>query len=486
MKHLFLIGGFLLLNLYSYGQEQLGLRLENYAGTNSLFLNPTGNLHNPLKWDLNLAAGGIFFENNYGYIQQTNVIHLLKNRNEAEFVIGPEQEGAIPSGAFIADFYRNDQKRFVNFESFIDGPALSVKIGEAHTVGVFTRVRSHGGTHDLPNQFSYYDYDALQFQDPRDIAPFEGAFMSWAEIGLNYAFEVETNSGSFGIGANFKRLRGFEAGYVQNFTPWEHTKVEDGVVSIGSPNGRFGFTDSNLTEDGIEITPNGAGFGLDLGATLVISEYDDFYSWRFGAALLDIGAIKFTENAQTHRVETNATVTLVDTDYENFSSVEEVDDIIHLFSEQALRDPNASFQNDEFSMALPTALSLQVDKSFTENIFLNATLIQRVGFGGIGPRRGNLIALTPRFEQRWFSASLPVALYNWSAPRIGFAARLGYLVIGSDDLGSFVGRGNLSGTDFYIALKFNPFETGWNLFGGGGLKRGGRYGKKGKVKCYDF
>jgi hypothetical protein len=94
--------------------------------------------------------------------------------------------------------------------------------------------------------------------------------------------------------------------------------------------------------------------------------------------------------------------------------------------------------------------------------------------------------VTPRFEHRWFSASLPVSLNNWQSVRVGFAARLGFLILGTDDFGGLFGQGNYNGTDFYIALKINPFNIGGGLFEGfGGVARR-RYGGKGKVKCYDF
>jgi hypothetical protein len=171
-------------------------------------------------------------------------------------------------------------------------------------------------------------------------------------------------------------------------------------------------------------------------------------------------------------------------DYEQFQEAEQLDDLVQLFSQQTLGDSLASRVAEEFNLALPGAFSIQADYAVSPFFFANATLVQRISLGGATAPRGNLLALTPRFEHRWFSASLPVSLYNWQHLRVGFAARLAFLVVGSDHLGSFVGKGDYHGTDFYIALKINPFETNLNLFGGGGGKR--RYGGKGKVKCYDF
>jgi len=61
--------------------------------------------------------------------------------------------------------------------------------------------------------------------------------------------------------------------------------------------------------------------------------------------------------------------------------------------------------------------------------------------------------------------------------QIGAAVRLAFLTLGSENLGSFLGRKSLTGTDFYAAIKINPFRLGWK--GGGGRK-----GKE--VKCYQF
>ena len=54
-------------------QEQLGLRMERYAGVNSLMHNPANNLVSPLKWDVNLVELGVFVDNNYAFIYNANL-----------------------------------------------------------------------------------------------------------------------------------------------------------------------------------------------------------------------------------------------------------------------------------------------------------------------------------------------------------------------------------------------------------------------------
>ena len=95
-------------------------------------------------------------------------------------------------------------------------------------------------------------------------------------------------------------------------------------------------------------------------------------------------------------------------------------------------------------------------------------------------RNTNLISVLKK--SRWLSASLPVSLLNYEQVRIGLAARLAFLTIGTDNLGSFLGQKRLTGSDFYVALKINALKIG-QLKGGTGLFNGGS-GKA--AKCYRF
>lgn len=94
-----------------------------------------------------------------------------------------------------------------------------------------------------------------------------------------------------------------------------------------------------------------------------------------------------------------------------------------------------------------------------------------------------ILVVTPRFESRWWGASLPLSILNYEQVRIGLAARLAFLTIGTDHLLSFVGQKKLSGTDFYLSLKINAFNLG-RLGSNGGFGSGNGGGKN--TKCYHF
>ena len=476
----------LLLPFLALPQEHLGLRLENYAGVSSISLNPAGNLTNPLKWDFNLIGAGVYWSNNYAFLKKTSTLNLIKNAKDIEFILAENANGTETSNIYILDFKDNGKKRFLSINAMIAGPSLVVRIHENHSVGIFTNLRMAVSTLDFPNILSYYKYDRKANYDPFPVGQFKGAFMSWSEIGINYAIRVPTYFGYMGFGVNVKKLQGYEAAYVENLQTWVHTKLPEDNIIAENTFGKYGLTTSNLKDSGFGAVANGGGFGIDLGFLYVIQEYEDGYKWRFGASLLDIGSIKFEKNAQTHTIKNSYPFQLNLRDFGDFELLGEGEAFLRHFSDGALGDPSASLTGNSFKMALPAAISLQADYNFNEKIFLNSLLIHRVPTQIISPQRETLLALTPRYERRWFSASMPISLLNWQEVRMGLAARLGFFVVGSEKIGSIFGKSDYSGTDFYVALKLNPFDLGWGLFDGGISFGNHKHGSRKNAKCYDF
>ncbi len=468
-----------------FAQEQLGLRLENYAGVSSLPLNPAGNLTNPLKWDIQLVGAGLFFENNYTFLKNTGALDMYRRRDNLQFINAEDIEGTVPADAIVVDYFSDKSKRFAWSSVWLAGPSVAFRVRERHSFGVFTNLRYHFGSQNFPETFSYYKYTRRPFNDPFTVAPFSGSTMLWGELGLNYALKVPTASGSAGFGINVRFLRPYEGAFLENYGAFTYTKLAGDTVLMENPAGAYAYTGSNLHTTGRKLTNNGSGFALDLGYLHVFDEEEDgSYRLRLGASLLDLGRLKFNRNAFAHELRVNGSPDFALVDYEGFKDISELPQILKTFSAQATGDSTASFHSNEFKLALPAALSLQADYSFSPKFFANATFVHRLPTPNPAAPRGTLFALTPRFESRWLSASMPLSLYNWKNVNLGLAARLGFLVIGTDNITSILGKGKYTGTDFYIALKVNPFNLGEGFLssGGGGGKR--RYGNGKKVKCY--
>lgn len=459
-------------------QEQLGLGLDNYAGVNSLALNPANGNSSQFSWDVNLVGAGLFGQTNYAFIYNTNVPEILRLLPEGDLATNYTTESQYPDNTLIVDFYDDNRKKYFNLNTSILGPAVMINLESGHSFGVVTKFRTMASVQGAPSELNYYFFDRTPFDQEITIDPVIGAAMSWSEVGINYSRRISLASGNLDIGGSIKFLNGYEAVFLNSNKTFGLVQTSEDSLAFIAPELEYGLTTSNTSGEDFNLERNGGGIGLDLGAVFTIDGDGDLYKWKFGAALLDIGRITFNKNAQQHRVDTDATFNITSDDYE---SLDEVDEVLELFSAQSLGDSALSFQQNEFSVWLPGALSLQADYAINERFFVNAMLVQRLPYQQNAVKRGNLMAVTPRFEHRWFGAMLPVSLYNYDRFRIGASVRLAFLTIGTENLLSFTNKSNFSGSDIYFALKVNPFQIGSGSGGGGW---GGRKGKQ--VKCYEF
>lgn len=459
-------------------QEQIGLRLENYAGINSAFINPANPLSYPLQWDLNIVSASQFADNNYAYIVESNLLKIIKNNGN---IHTPLDESNIRPDQIELDFNVRDNNYYVSVFSQVTGPSFSVKIGDENSIGFFTNLRAAFSAQSIPNELGYYQVYQNQVTTPLEVEPSIAVGMVWSEIGLSYARKIYTGDGYLGIGGSFKFLNGYEAGFAENRTAFTAIQQVADTFSLNTPDIEFGYTTSNVDMvDGNNFSKsrNGGGVALDLGVTYVYEGNEDNYKLKLGASILDFGRIKFDRNADKYRVGYDGTMEFTSADYRDFTTPDEVAEEL---SQQIYGNLTDIKVANQFSVWLPTALSLQADYMVMPMFYVNGLLVQRFPKIGVGVQRGNMMSVTPRFEHRWFSAALPLVVYNYSHFNVGASLRLGFLTIGSDNLGSLIGNSDFYGTDFYVGLKINPFDLGLNLGGGGGFGGGGK-----KVKCYDF
>lgn len=475
---------FLLNTFFLLGQEQLGLRLENYSGINSVFLNPAATISTPIKWDVNIASVGFFFENNYGFVRDASALALYSQREELDVRYAGDvtNENLLPENAFVADYFNDGKDRYVSALLMVHGPSAMVKI-KKHTVGAFYNYRFAFGAPNIPTNLSFYTYDMRELFETFPVSPFDGNMMIWDELGINYAYKVETNAGFLSFGANIKYLRGKEAAYFENVNTFDLVKVGQDSIASESATFNYGLTTASIDAETFANKTTGTGFGLDVGISATFGGYkDEGYTLKIGGALLDFGYVDFAGEAQQHQVSLTQYTDITIDDFDDIQEVAQYNELLQRFSEVTTGSPTESLQENSFRMLLPTGISLQADYSFTENIFLNATIVQGFRLGKPGIARNSIAAITPRYEHRWYSLQMPIVLHDYQNFRIGLAARLAFLVIGTDNLGGVLGRtSDFTGTDFYVGLKVNPFNTNSSdFYSGPGRKKLGRK----KIKCY--
>ena len=462
-------------------QEQLGLRLDNYSGANAITLNPAANAACAFGWDVNLIGFGIGGSNNLAYIENTSVGKAARNAAK----IGPDPALNILYKGTPALEY-NFKDRPTSFGSMVIrvmGPSFVVNLSSGHSFGLFTSVRTVLNSNSLPRIFNPYEMQRTIYGKSFDIDPFKIKGLSWSEWGINYAYKIGGDTeGGLAIGANVKMMKGLQGFFIHNFKGTTMTRLSKDTFQFDAMNGTIGFT---TNYDDSPTQSNGRGIGFDIGALLTTSADDDRpYKWRLGASILDLGSIKMNQNTEVHELVSKEAYELSKFDFQNLNAQNPRADAIQRINQKAFGNPQATLKGNSMVFGLPSALQLQADYAFTKNIFLNGLLIQRIQASSTTLERDNLFAITPRYESRWLGASLPISVFNYKQVRVGLAARLAFLTIGTEHLMSFMSNSNLYGTDFYMALKINPFKVG--SLSSGKKGSGGNWGKNKRVSCYKF
>lgn len=447
-------------SLGTYAQERLGLKVGNYSGINGVTLNPASAVDGPLRWDINLVAAGVFVENNYTYFRDANLFRVLRNTNNitvATSTTGVEGTPTTPGG-LILDFTRGSRRKFASVDAFVMGPSAMFAIKDNY-FGIFFGARTVMSANRVPGTLGYYNVQALQVGDQLTVDKFKTAGAAYSEIGLNYGRNVlHHGKHRLNVGGTAKLLLGHDAYFFtnkdqttitiqQDFMTYDHANVAYGVANTVA-----GYGGANT---GYDFAVNGYGVAMDIGATYTLysSRKLNTYTWKFGAALLDFGKIRYKNNAQQHEINTDSPFDFVQADY---SGIQEFDNVYQVLSDESLQDQFASFSDTKFGLWTPAGISLQAERAFTDHVFINATVVRRLRFFAPAVARTNIISITPRYETRWFEVSLPLVLVNDVDPRMGLALRVGPLVVGTDNLPSMFGKQNFSGTDVYMAIKINP------------------------------
>jgi hypothetical protein len=427
---------------------------------------------------------GAYASTNYAYFQKTNVIRLAKNVEQP--VPSNQVTNTTSPTAPIIQFSKSSKLKYVDGLLTVHGPALNFKINDDIGLGVFANLRVAGGTHGITAAVNFDAIDKRPYREYFDFPASQFSTMVWSEIGLNYAQRFEIDNGFIGIGANFKYLQGYQAFYLNTIGTIKSSQFPKDTFSFIAPNVQFGFTNDILATQELQTKVNGRGFGLDLGVQYILPDEDadeTDHKLILGATFLDLGRVRFKQNAETHFIEAAATYQPNAAEFKNIKTYQAA---VALVSKNALGDSQKSLQSRAFNIGLPSAISLQADYKIYKYNYVGAIWTQRLTVSKSALTRANLLAIHYRFEHRWGAAMLPISLVNYKHLQLGFALRLAYLTLGSDNITSLFGQRNLYGSDFYFALKFNPFKLGLD-FGQG--SRGGRkisIFSRNKVKCPTF
>ncbi len=448
-------------------QEMLGIINSNYAGTNGVIINPSSMLSSKLYLDINIISGDIFEQNNYVYLSKSDYKFFRFFERYPHYPVHGEQNEI----AYYNIDSKDKKNAFLNLR--INGPSLMLIKGD-HAFGFQTDVRSATSLTNMPYDVANFIYKGIRYKPQQGInyidKEFDFGSLTWGEVGLSYAYAFYKRDRSYlSAGITIKRLFSYSGAYINCYNA-NYVVPNDTLIDINNLNAEVGFSlpmdynnnDFPLKEDFYK----GKGWGFDIGITyqkkineIENRQYNRFckenyqdYRYRIGLSLLDFGTIKFKKNAQKHSYND------IKYHWENIRATKykDINHFSKMLSSQFYNDSTASFQSKQFSIALPTALSLQFDYHYRKQWYFNSTFIYGIHLIGDGYiQRPSIISIIPRYERRNIEFDFPISLYDMKDPRLGFSARLLNFTIGTDKLRGFFNYSNFSGIDIYFSVKIN-------------------------------
>jgi hypothetical protein len=454
-------------------QEMLGTALGNYSGLDAISLNPSA-LHNSKSYlDIQLFGLDGFLQNNYLYMSTDEYRFTNFFKPDYQWPTHPEEYGT-EERIFYHYTNQKDKNAFINTR--INGPGAMV-VWDHHAFALSTAFRTVGSFVNIPYELANFMYLGLNYLPQQDInyvdqGRINGSGMSWVEIAASYSNTFHARGfNTVSAGISVKRLMGLGGIYI-NTEQIDYIVPDDSTLDVRNLNAEMGMAipvDYNTNTALTSPLFKGGGFGVDLGVTytrlmhyhqdqniqsLCEQKYEE-YRYRVGVALIDIGAIRFNENATKMRID-NRSAYWSDVNSMNIGTIQQFLDTI---SYQFYGNYTEAFVGNAFTMWLPSALSVQFDYHLRRNLYVNAGLIYGFPISGSSVTRPAELFVTPRYETRWFEMSMPVSLYNWQLARVGLAVRIYGLTIGTDKIGGYFHYTDFTGLDFYMSLKFF-FEKG--------------------------
>ncbi len=424
-----------------FSQDKLGYVNSVYAGVSSIYANPTNLLNSKIFVDVNLAGSDAFIANNLMYFPKATSSVVKKS------FINPQQN------------LKNITKRgFAQLK--IEGPSVGISYID-YSLAIFVNSRSMAEAKVSEELASYVLKTKSQAYYNQNGIQNQKAFLSagsWVEFGINAGYMYKRDHYSFkNVGVNLKYLVGI--GHAD-------LRINDADYDISNTGDLENVHAIISYKYNIPKWNAGKGFAIDLGwsYTKMLEPVTNYYpnnkktngckhinyKYKLGASILDLGFINYKTNAFVKQIEYDqGQINLDSTKATSFESIDQ--ELSKVGNGLKVTTKN------HFVAIMPIGLSVQYDYNFENNFYVNSSLT-------VGPRivgqikRPDILSITPRYDLKYFGAAMPVSLYNWTYPQVGFSLRFGTnFIIGTDRAGYIFGLvRNTYGADIYFNLKI-PF-----------------------------
>jgi hypothetical protein len=471
-------------------QHLPGVAMGNYAGTQALYHNPALVADSRYGIHANLVGVQMYLANNHiKYDAPYSFLSLLTNSVPNQY---RNEKGAIILPRTDLEQKLNGNLKHLNLGVEARGPALMVSFLDGKVgVGVSSRLRtllnltqttesiaqalrSRGKGQDIQQQLYENQSSTMHLNGVGELALTLGGVV------------LDNETDFFKVGITAKRLIGLYNAHILidessfSILPDPAYSNQKELIRLPTINTQYGYTTEGAFRN-IQPTPvwllgnapAGSGWGLDVG---MVYEYrpdvhrysytekgerkrdgsKNKYLYRVSVALTDVGRVKFKNpnyvNAFTADT-TNRTLR-----YDQFKGLSSTEEFFGAVNQSLRVDPNS--RTTSFRSVLPTALQASLDYQIRPNVYVNALWVQNlISAKAFGMKGESVLAVTPRYEHRWYEVSVPVSVMNrYGSLGIGLAGRAGPIWFGTDHLMGLLNIGKPKTFNLYAGVSAGLFR----------------------------
>jgi hypothetical protein len=472
MQKAFIIGLVTFLFFYkpSVGQTLNGMSTGNYAGISGLNFNPASIVDSRFKFDLNIAGGQYFFNNNFLVAKPLIFARRMLHNDPYNSSFNAVKNDLLkpiepaPGGAVRA-------RQNAEFQLPL---SFMLTTGKRSAIAINLRNRYELTVDNLNPQTASMFYNELNDKTYLGVAMnndgFTNNFMNWQEIGFTYGrVLINANKHFIKAAATAKWLGGNAASFIQA-DELSVTFKDPHTMTLSSPRIQYARTAradfdlftrremfSNLEDQSIGWD---AGIVYEFRGRIGNFKYTDEdyasrlrrdknkYTLRLGVALNDIGRLEYNRLPLTRNHSAN--ISNWDFSPVKANNLRQWDTA---YSKMVNYLPG---EDSTFSVRLPTAFIANADLHLFGGFYVNAA-IQR-SFNKLAKETTTTLyapewfAVTPRFETRHFGLYLPL-LIREDITQIGATVRLGPVYVGSNNLLALVQNPMVTSADVHAGFR---------------------------------
>jgi hypothetical protein len=467
-----------------FSQNFLGLSTSNYAGTNTLHINPANVSDSRHKIFVNLSGVGLDIHNNaVRWKAPYSLLGFVTN------TVGPNYK--TPPDKII---WRSDYTKLISRKEFVNtyinleakGPAIQInfpKIGMGIAAGQRFRflnsitnsslaigqtivegtkspslsgilVQNNKLIFNLGAYQEYYGTLGLKIKD-------DG--INYIKIGATVKYLVsDLNTNLFGTRFDFQ----IRPDAMNSRKQIINLSTVEGSVSIANNN--FNPSLGWLTNQLTSFNGIGKGVGVDFGFIYEYRpEFRDYnhrykgetisdprfnkYKYKFGFSLVDFGAVFYKDASLVKTSNINELLTTINPG--DYNKINNPDKLLASL-ETTFPSLVGNYTNSYYVLMPANAIATFDYKIDNTNYYINTiwrqSLLSKTRRGPIGYSG---ITVIPRMEKKHIEFSVPIGLdNNYSSLNLGFMFRFSGFYIGSDNITGWLNLGNPRGASIYSGL----------------------------------